>query len=91
MRSTDTMLSRTLEITSPLRPIDRRAARKPAARRVPWRSVSKIVARQVVDPLPDIGEDFRGAVDDRLDQPVEHGFGLMAAAAGLDGAGHEHR
>ena len=40
--------------------------------------------------LPDIGEDLRRAVDDGLDQAVEHRLRLMAAAAGLDGAGHEH-
>ena len=67
MRSTETMLSRTFEMMSPLRPSERRAARKPAARRVPARLGLEDVARQRVDALADRGQDFRGAVDDRLD------------------------
>ena len=35
-------------------------------------------------------QDLRGAVDDGLDEAVEHRFRLVAAAAGLHGAGHEH-
>ena len=54
------------------------------------RSVSKIACDRRSMRVADRAEDFRGAVDDRLDQSVEHRLRLVAAAAGLHGAGHEH-
>ena len=67
-RSIDTMLSRTLEMMSPLRPSALMAARKPAARRLPVRSFSKMSCDRRSIFLPVEPEDFRRPVDDGLDQ-----------------------
>ena len=57
---------------------------------MPRFSLSKIACDRRSMRVPDRAQDFRGAVDDRLEQSVEHGLRLVAAAAGLHGPGHEH-
>ena len=43
-----------------------------------------------IDALADRCKNFRRAIDDRLDQTVEHRLRLVPAAAGLHDARHEH-